>query len=365
MVRSDIKKILWYRTSIGEAEIQKLRESARNEKISQGSVTEEFESKIARELNVPYAIATTSGSVALLMVLISKGIGPGDEVIVPNRTWIATAHAALLLGAKVVLVDVLPDVPLLDVSQVRNKITSRTKAIIPVHLNGRSTNMEEIQIVAKENDLIVVEDACQALFSKNSAGFLGTQSDAGCFSLGITKLISTGQGGFIVTKSKDTYEKLKLIRNNGTVNNVNPVYNLVGLNFKFTDLMASIGIVQLSLLDKKIEHVKKVYEKYVENINELTFLKSISVKVSDGEVPIYMEVLCKERTALMKYLESVGIQTRPFLPNLDSAPYLKNSENFQNSNIFSEQGIFLPSGPSQSLENVERVIEALKSFKEK
>ena len=202
-------KVSWWRTSLGEEEIQKLRQSVSEEHISQGPVTEEFETRFAEALNVPYAVATTSGSVAILLALMALGIGRDDEVIMPDRTWIATAHAALFLGAKPVLVDVRPDVPTIDVAQIKSKITDRTKAIIPVHINGRGGDMEEIQTLAIEYGLLVVEDACQALFSKNSAGFLGTQSDAGCFSLGVGKLISTGQGGVVVTRSRDTYEKLK------------------------------------------------------------------------------------------------------------------------------------------------------------
>ena len=357
------KKISWYRNSFGEAELQKIRESISNEHISMGEITEQFENQIAKALNVPYVIVTTSGSVALLMAMMAKGIGPGDEVIMPNRTWIATPHAPIILGAKAVLVDVLSDIPALDVSQIREKITSRTKAIIPVHLNGRSVDMEEIQIIAKEYGLFVVEDACQAIFSKNSKGFLGTQSDIGCFSLGVTKLISAAQGGVIVTRNKETYEKLKLIRSHGTVDNINPVYGLVGCNFKFTDILASIGIVQLSQSDKKINHVKKVYEKYVECIESLPYLKIISVKISGGELPLYVEVLCEQRQKLREFLDSKGIRTRPFLPNLNSAPQLGNVDKFPNSDIFNKQGIFLPCGPSQSLEDIDYVLETLKSFK--
>lgn len=357
------KKIQWYRNSFGETELQKIRESVSNEDISMGPVTEQFEAEIAKALKVPYAIVTTSGSVALLMAMMAKGIGPGDEVIVPNRTWIATAHAPLILGAKVVPVDVLPDIPALDVSQVKEKITSRTKAIIPVHLNGRSVDMEEIQSIAGKYGLFTIEDACQAFLSKNSNGFLGTQSDMGCFSLGVTKLISTAQGGVIVTRDKETHEKLKLIRSHGTVDNINPVYGLVGCNFKFTDILASIGIVQLSQANKKIIHVKKVYEKYVEGIKSLPYPKIIPVKVSKGEIPLYVEVLCKEQKKLMKFLYSKGIITRPFLPNLNSAPQIGNVDKFPNSEIFNKQGIFLPCGPSQPLENVDYVLEAIEYFK--
>ena len=358
------RNISWWRSSVGEAEIQKITESISKEHISQGPVTEEFEAKFAKALNVPFAVATSSGTVALLMTMMAAGIKPGDEIIVPNRTWVATANAPLILGAKVVLVDVLHDAPIMDVSQVINKINSRTKAIIPVHLNGHSVNMKEIHKIAKEYDLFVVEDACQALFSKNSEGFLGTQSDAGCFSLGVTKLITTGLGGVIVTRNKSTYEKLKLIRTNGTSSNITPIYKLVGCNFKLSDILASMGVVQLSQVKEKILHIKKVYARYHEAIKPLPYLKMVEVDVSHGELPLYIEVLCKESKRLIKFLNSKGIYPRPALPNLGTVPYLGNKEIFPNSKVFAEQGLFLPCGSAQPLENVDYVIQSLQEFEE-
>lgn len=357
--------ISWWRTKFGEEEIQKIKESISQEHISQGCITEQFEKKIAEALNVPYAVVTTSGSVALLMAMMSFGIGPGDEVIVPNRTWIATANAPLMLGAKVVPVDVLPDTPVMDISQIIKKITPKTKAILPVHLNGRSVDMEGIQKIAKEYGLFVIEDACQAMFSKNSKGFLGTQSDIGCFSLGISKLISTGQGGILVTKSKKTYEKLKLIRNHGTVGNINPVFKLKGFNFKFTDILASVGLVQLSKAKEKINKLNEIYAKYFESIKSLSYIKIIPVNVFGGEVPLYVEIMCNERSKLIDFLKSNGINIRPSLPDISSTHYLKNYDEFPNSKIFCERALFLPCGPGQSFENIDRVLKALRSFGEK
>ena len=139
----------WWRTSFGEDAIAEVTRAIREECISQGPVTLEFETKLAEALDVPYVIATTSGSMSLLMALMALGIGPGDEVIIPNRTWIATAHAPKMLGATVVTVDVLSDVPIMDVSQIREKITPRTKAVIPVPLNGRAVNMDEVWMIAR------------------------------------------------------------------------------------------------------------------------------------------------------------------------------------------------------------------------
>ncbi|MAF20112.1 MAG: pyridoxal phosphate-dependent aminotransferase [Parcubacteria group bacterium] len=362
MKNNIMHNISWWRTEFGEEEVQRVSDSIFNENISQGAVTEEFEGLIAEALDVPFVVATTSGTAALLMALMALGVQRDDEVIIPNRTWIATAHAALILGAKVVLVDVLPDIPIVDVSQLKQKITSKTKAIIPVQLGGRSVNMEEVWKVAKEYGLFVVEDAAQALFVKNSKGYLGTYSDAGCFSLSVAKLISTGQGGFVVTRNKETYERLKRIRTHGVDSVIDVTYTQMGFNFRYTDIQASIGIEQLKRVPNRISHIKAVYEKYKAGISGILFLKLIPVDVTQGEIPLYVEVLCKRRKALIDFLSSHGVQTRPFYPDLNLAGYLESTEDFPNSKVFGEEGLFLPCGPNQPLRNIERVIEFLDIF---
>lgn len=355
---------MWWRTSFGDEELQQLANSLAHEHVSQGPITAEFEAKFANALGVPYAVATTSGSVALLMSLMALGVGQNDEVIVPNRTFVATAHAAVMVGATVVLVDVESDAPNIDIEQVKKRITPRTKAIMPVHLNGRASDMDGLNQIADEHGLYVIEDACQALFSRDSSGYLGTRSHVGCFSLGITKLISTGQGGVVVTRDEKIFERLILVRNHGVPDTFAGTYQQSGFNFKFTDLMASIGIVQLDRVADRITHVNRVYERYVSGINQLETpnLKLIPVDTAAGEISLYIEILCSEREALMEFLDARGIQTRPFHPDLHLSPHLGNTGEFPQSKPFGEKGLFLPCGPDQPLENIDRVIEALGEF---
>jgi len=329
-----------------------------------GKVTEEFEQRLAEALNVPYVVATTSGSMALLMALMALGIRNGDEVIVPNRTWIATAHAPLMLGAKPVLVDVLPDRPIMDTSRIREKISSKTKAIIPASLNGRIVDMEEVWEIAKEYSLLVVEDSAQGLFSKYQGKYMGTQSDAGCFSLSVAKLIPTGQGGFAVTRRKDIYRRMRLIRTQGVddVNSGTPFLHM-GFNFRYTDLQASIGLIQLSKVAERINRLKEIYEKYRAALVEIEFLKLIPVNITKGEIALYVEVLCNEREELMEYLASHNIQARPMYPDLDTASHLNCDDDFPNTRVYGKQGMVLPCGPDQPMENVDRVIKVLYGFR--
>ncbi len=356
-------RISWWRTSFGDGEIEGLRKAIVQEYITAGPLTEQLEQELARGLGVPYVVVTTSGSAALLMSLMALDIGPGDEVIVPNRGWIATAHAVLMVGARAVIVDSLPDVPLMNVSDVRAKITPKTKAIIPVHLNGRAVDMQGIHQIAREHDLHVIEDACQAMFSKNAGNFLGTRSDLGCFSLGISKLISTGQGGVVVTQNRELYEQLKLIRNHGVKDIFTNAWSRMGFNFKFTDLLASVGLAQLTKVHDRLIHLNAIYDKYVKALEELPFLSLIPVDISGGEIPLYIEVLCPQRDRLADYMRQEGIQVRLFNPSLERSPYIPSNGGFPNSKIFEEQGVFLPCGPAQSFENVASVIKALQRYK--
>ena len=354
-------KIVWWRTEFGKPELQALIKAFESENISQGEVTQELEQRLAVLLNVPHVIAVSNGSSALAIALMALGVSAGDEVIVPNRTWIATAHAVHILGAKVVLVDVEDTRPIIDVSQIESVISKKTKVILPVHLNGRPADMVAINEVAKKNGLNVVEDAAQALFSKNQDAYLGTQSDIGCFSLSVTKLISTGQGGFLVTKRDDLADNLRAMRTHGTENVTEPGrWNLPGFNFRITDLQSSIGVAQLSILSKRKKKIIDIYDTYLTGLKECPGIEPIPVSTSQGEIPIYNEFLCDRRNELINRLEHCGISTRPFLPSIFRAKYLLEDGNeFPNSIKYEKYGITLPSGPGQSLSNIQTVVERI------
>ncbi len=358
--------IRWWRISMGEAEVAKVVAEMRAEHISGGPVTRELESLIATTLGVPHVVATTSGSMALTLALMTLGVGPGDEVIVPNRTFMATAHAALMLGANVKLVDVRADIPALDVSQVEAAITPRTKAILPVHLNGRAVDMIALNEIAQRRGIPLVEDTAQAFLSKGPGGYLGTQSTIGCFSLGMTKLCSTGQGGFCVVHDDDLLKRMRRVQVHGVNDTLLDAYEMLGSNFKFNDVLAAIGVIQVGRGQEKVAHVTKVYETYVNGLADVEFLEIIPVKIASGEVPLWTEVCVRsgraERTRLMRFLLDRGIGTRQFLPDLDLSPYLGATKEFPNSRRFDAGGLFLPGGPAQPIANIHRTIEALHEY---
>lgn len=355
-------KIIWFKTSVGEEEVTLIREAILNERVSMGQVTQDLEVCISQALAVPYCVITPSGSVALFISLKALGIGVGDEVVLPNRGWVAAAHAVLLTGARVVLADVRSDIPIIDIEDVKRKITPKTKAVIPLHLNGRSADMRALLNLAQERGIAVVEDACQAFLSKNKDGFIGTQGEIGCFSLGMAKLVATGQGGFVVTRNKGLFRQLQLIRNHGVKDNFTDAWYQWGFNFKFTDIQAAMGIAQLAKAPGRIRHLNAIYTAYDRALMGMKGIRMIPVNVAGGEVPLYVEVLVDRRDELIRYLNDRGIQARPATPDLDPTPYLANQGGFPNSRRFSAKGMYLPGGPEQPLENIDYVIKVLKDF---
>lgn len=359
-----MNSIPWWNTQIAEEESSAVVKSIENKNIGMGSVTKAFESEVAKLLDVEFVIATPSGSTALYISLMALGVKEGDEVIVPDRTFIATAHAVKLTGADVVLVDCNKEDTNIDVSKIEEKITTKTKVILPVHLNGRAADIEAINLIAKKYNIKVIEDACQSIFSKNKEGkYLGTLSELGCYSLGLAKLITVGFGGFIVCHDENMYKQIVKFRNHGRLDNEHLNYDTLGFNFKVSDMIMSIGRVQLSKHLEKISHCKKIYNLYEEGIKNLDFIDLIHVDAS-LEVPLYAEVVSKYREEIIEYLNSYNINTNYLPPSLHLSKHLKQeTEDFNNSLYFNENSFILPCGPNQEIENVLIVIEKLKAFK--
>lgn len=356
------ERIQWWRTEFSKEEIFSIMATLSHERISQGPETAEFERECATLLGVPYAVATTSGTMALTLSLLSLGVGPGDEVIVPNRTFIATAHAALVLGARVVLVDTCKDLPLIDISQLEAKITPRTKAIIPVHLNGRAVDIKALRAVIGKRGIPIVEDAAQAFLSATPNGCLGSEGTIGCYSLGMTKLVSTGQGGLMVTSDPAIDQKLRLARNHGVVDVFEATYTELGFNGKYNDIAAAFGRAQIRRSEQKKSYVIHLYNLYQEAIDELDYIEMIPVDIARGELPLWVEVAVADREKFKGFLNERNIDTRKYLPNLNIAPHLKNEGRFPNSEFFQKHGIFLPSGPGQPMDNVRKAIDALRDY---
>lgn len=344
---------------IQQDELDYFHNSIENKHIMEGPVLREFEKRMSELLDIPYVIGTASGSAALALALMGIGIKSGDEVIVPDLTFIATANAVCLLGAEVVLAPTEKERPIMDLNAVEGLITDRTRAIITVDLNGRISWSKELKEKYGKRGICIIDDACQAFMSGDGNAKAGTQADIGCFSFGITKTVSTINGGMVVTRNKKLYEKMKILKTQG-MHSVfeGDAYYYPGFNFKLPDVLAAIGLGQLDRLDDKLEHMKAIDEMYR---NELKNVEGIDfIPKRAGEFAWMPDVVCSDRDKVREELRKNDIISRPLGVPLHTAPYLKEKTDYTNAVEMQKKMLSLPGGPDQPFENVEKVIKILK-----
>ena len=312
--------------STGEEEWQALREPLSTGWLTQGPKVAEFESKFAERHDVSHGIATTSCTTALHLILTAMGIGPGDEVIVPAFTWVSTANVVLYCGATPVFVDVDPQTCNIAIDQVAAKITNRTKAIIPVHLFGRCVDIDALKEVAP-NIPLVEDAACAAgaAYKGRAAGSLGV---AGAFSFHPRKSITTGEGGMITTDDDALAEKMRILRNHGASVSeeqrhlgpkpyILPEFNLLGFNYRMTDLQGAVGLVQLSKLNTLLQERRQWVNYYHQTLSRLDWLQTPRVTPDyDHGWQAYVCYVDETRSPLprnqlMEALQALGISTRP------------------------------------------------------
>jgi len=216
-----------------------------------GKEVEKFESDFKNYIGSEYAVAVNSGTAALHTALLALGVGPGDEVICPAWTFVATASAVLMCGAKPVFADLEPGTFNIDPHDILYRITMKTRGIIAVHIGGIPCHMDIIKIIAIKNDLWVIEDSCQSLGSSYDGKKVGSIGDVGVFSFYPSKMVTTGEGGMIVTNNESVYKQSQLIRNHGQVGK--NIVATLGFNYRMTEIQAAIGQVTLSHIDEEIK----------------------------------------------------------------------------------------------------------------
>ena len=357
------KNIGWWNIKLGQSEGMAVVEAINNRCIAQGKLTAKFEKELAEKIGVPYVVCTTSGTSALMMAYLASGVGPGTEVIISNHTAPGTAHAAMILGAKVIPIDLKPNSIIIDEDQIEAAITDKTKLIVPVHMNGQRCMMEKIMNVSKKHQLIVVEDACQALLSSYKGKKLGTTGRFGCFSLGLAKMVVTGQGGLVCCSDEEDYKLLIKIRNQG-IDETDPsgTAKILGANFKFNDILASVGLEQLSKAEEKINNQVSIHNAYQEGLKGLKSVKFMPVDVEAGEVPLRAQCVSTQREEFIKRLMDFKINANPHVCSIHEMPHIGGRFQYQNSILTSKHLLILPSGPDQPLENVKRVIEVIRQI---
>jgi dTDP-4-amino-4,6-dideoxygalactose transaminase len=343
-------------------------EAARNQiiqgNLTMGETTELFENSITKILGVKYCVATGSGTSALLMALVAAGVDIGDRVAIQDRIWIAPANAAHILGAKIVLVDVDKYEPRINLEHLSSVLKSKPKVLVLVHMNGRSNYLSEIADMCRTNGTFLIEDAAQAIGSNINGKLLGTFSDIGCFSLAISKTISSGQGGFCVTNNEKLYQKLRKLRIHGQVNLAKPSWSGFGLNLRYSDFQAALALNQINFLDSRINYQTKCRNKLIELTSNLNFLRILAMRQEIGESGPYIDSRVEDVENLKNFLYEFGIETKRFYPSVSTAHYLRieNRNEIINAHEWFNHGLILPSGPALKESQLDQLVEKLNDF---
>ena len=342
---------------------------------SQGEYIQSFEDMFAEYCGVRYGISTTSGTTALHLALVTAGIGEGDQVIIPTFTMAATAFSVAYTGAQPVLVDAEPETWNIDVNKIEQKITQHTRAIIPVHIYGHPCDMEPIMDIAQKHDLIVIEDAAEAHGAEYKGKKAGGIGHINCFSFYANKIITTGEGGMVVTDDQLLAERAKRLKDLAHSPDQRFLHTDIAYNYRMTNIQAAIGVAQLENIDCHVEARRShaaLYNKILKDVpgivlpTEKAYVKNVYWMygiVINNSFGI-------NRDELMKVLFEKGIQTRAFFIPMHKQPALINRGLFKNeiypvADKLGDTGLYLPSGSGLKEEDIYYICDTIKKIARK
>lgn len=305
--------------------------------VTEYTKTTELEELICRYVGCNHCIMTTSGTQALILALMSLELQQGDSVIVPNYTMIATINAVKMLNLNPVIVDVNPDTFTLS-AEIIQKYINEVKCVIHVSLNNRYQNLQQIVELCHEHNIVLIEDSAQSLGCKVDGKSLGTFGKIGCFSLSSPKIISTGQGGFLVTDDLKLAKKIRMIKNFGRKESGFDDFEIFGINSKFTDIQAVIGIEQMKKMDDRVQKMRHIYDLYLENLPELMI-----PALNHEWIPWFVDIFIDNRQVIIDYLQKHQIQTRPVYKAINQTKLYNCKASLVNSETITNRGLFLPS----------------------
>lgn len=332
--------------------------------ITEFRKTEEFERSIADFTGARHCIAVNNGTVALIVANMAAGLRPGDEVIVPNYTMIATPNSVSVLGARPVFVDIERDTLCLDLDRVAKAVTPRTKAVILVAANGRypGAGIAAFEKFCAEKGLILIEDAAQALGSfYPGRRHMGTVGRIGTFSFSTPKIISTGQGGCVVTNDDAMAERCRRIKDFGRASGGIDVHDTIGFNFKFTDLQACVGLAQMGKLTDRIRRKREIYGLYRSRLAGVPNVRMIDQDL-ENTTPWFYDIVVRDRDGLQQHLQSQGIGTRVMYPPINRQKAYRAPGNHPVSNEIGKSGLWLPSSVQLTDGEVDRVASSVAEF---
>ncbi len=358
--------------SIGREEERAMGKVLKTGFLVQGRTVADFEGMIADYLKVPFAVAVNSGTSALHLALLSLDIGPGDEVIVPDYTFPATANVVELTGAKPVIVDIEFQTYNMDPAGVEAAITSKTRAIMPAHLFGQSADMDPILRIARKHRIPVVEDAACVFGAHYKGKNCGTLGEIGCYSFHPRKILTTGEGGVVITRQRKIAERLRILRNHGIVYKDGKAdFVEAGYNYRMTEFQAAMGKVQLKKLDGLIRLRRKVAEQYTRHLQDIHWLETpetLNANTHIFQAYIIRVKRAQDRDPLIAYLRKNGIEANIGTYALHNLTFYKNKyrlsgRNYPVSNNAFETLVSLPLFETLTSRQILAVVKRIKQFR--
>jgi perosamine synthetase len=339
--------------------------------ISDGPYVERFTQEFLSHFPGSCGVTTSNGTTALHLALLALGIGPGDEVIVPGYTFVAPVNMALAVGATPIYAEIDPQTWCVDPASVEALVTPQTKAIIAVHIYGNVCDMTSLRKIADKHHIYLIEDVAQAAFGRHAQQYAGSFADIGCFSFQATKTIAMGEGGFVLTRDKNVFDKMQIIRDHGMNKEKRYWHEEIGYNFRLTNLQAALGCAQLEYVKEIISRRKKIqnlYENHLANQEGITlqlFDTSTRPVVWSMGAKIDPQVFRKDREQVRQSLKLIGIETRPgFYGFHRLPPYQSEAPELAIAGSIGEQIILLPSFISLREEEIVFICEEFKKLRE-
>ncbi|MCC5916640.1 MAG: DegT/DnrJ/EryC1/StrS family aminotransferase [Cryomorphaceae bacterium] len=329
--------------------------------------TQEFEQRIAEYTGAKHCVVVNNGTISLTLMAMAAGIKAADEVIIPNYTMIATPNSVKMFGAVPVFVDVEPETLCMDVVLAEKAITSKTKAILFVNANGRNpkAGIDAFVALAQKYNLVLLEDAAQSLGSRFPGGrHQGTIGLAGSFSFSAPKIISTGQGGAIVTNDDGVAHRLKRLKDFGRSGGGNDIHDSIGFNFKFTEMQAVIGNEQMKKLPWRVERKKemyRLYKKFLSDMSQVSFFE----QDLENTTPWFIDVLVEDRDKLLAYLKENGVGSRMMYPPINKQEAYQIHGEHKVSNLVGEKGLWLPSAAQLTDDQIAEICKTISSYYKK
>ncbi|BFI76529.1 aminotransferase DegT [Sulfurisphaera ohwakuensis] len=353
-----------YKPEIGKEEEEEILKVVRSGWISSASpVVREFEEKFSNYIGRRYGVATSNGTTALHLAVTALGIKEGDEVIVPDLTFVSPVNVVLYNKAKPVLVDIEEENWGLDPEKVRKVITDKTKAIIVVHLYGNPAKITELKEIAEEKGLYLIEDCAEAHGAEYEGKKVGSFGDISCFSFYANKIITTGEGGMCITDSEELYEKMQILRDHGMTKEKRYWHEVIGYNYRMTGLQAALGLAQLRKIDNFIRRKREIAKLYQDLLGDVVIVQRDPPK---GKSIFWLfSVFTEKRDRLVEYLGLNGIETRKFFyPVHVMSPYtiFAYEKRFDISTKLSSLGLNLPSYPSLTIEEINYISTKIKEI---